>query len=272
MSEQVDYRELEKLVMAQPQVHMASYYINAQPRPRMIYDQTIRMGQGILEERDTVQLSPQTMVDLAVQSINNAIKVLKGSTQQPATQNQSTGAASPVTSNLAAIQSAVSQAKQRVTASERVTATTTPASVNAHQGATSNQSRHPQTVTAPIAPAASTVTQAHPSTTTPESPAAEEATAVVQPTTPAEESSAGNQPVASSASTDQAAPKEAVAVSDQSTVNNQQPVAKTKFMMNAKAAMAVNSTQQDVSAAAEPRPSVGVAVWRGLRWTLGFRG
>lgn len=77
MSEQVNYQELEQLVSDQSRVHDAAFYRDARPRTQKIYDQTIQMGQDILADRDEAQPSPQTMVDMVVQSINTAIKALK---------------------------------------------------------------------------------------------------------------------------------------------------------------------------------------------------
>lgn len=93
MSTQVNYRELERLVSDQARVHGTDYYRNAPTRTRSVYDQTVWMGKSILEERDGAQLSPQTMVDMTVQSINNAIKALKSNASAKVA--TSTNAAAP---------------------------------------------------------------------------------------------------------------------------------------------------------------------------------
>lgn len=93
MSTQVNYQELERLVSDQARVHGTDYYRNAPTRTRSVYDQTVWMGKSILEERDGAQLSPQTMVDMTVQSINNAIKALKSNASAKVA--TSTNAAAP---------------------------------------------------------------------------------------------------------------------------------------------------------------------------------
>lgn len=78
MSKKVDYRELQQLIADRENVRATAYYLNTRPRTRTIYDQAIAMGQDILDDRDDIKLAPQTMVDMAVQAINNALKAMKG--------------------------------------------------------------------------------------------------------------------------------------------------------------------------------------------------
>ena len=301
MSEQVDYRELERLVTAQPQVHAADYYINARSRTQVVYDQTIQMGKSILEERDTVQLSPQTMVDMAVQSINNAIKALKGSAEQsngavtaPATSDapvqrpvtpQPNSPAAFANATVQSPLSAATHASQQATGQEAgpqqsgSVQTTTPAGVQAV--ANPVQANRPQTVT--VTPASSTVEPAQPDSVATTSAAANGDSLFLagsattdQSTSPADQPA----PAASAQSMAQQAPTPTPAAqstpqaqskpsgqplpTDQSTA----PEAGSAVDLP-RSSVTVNSPQQDPDT--PERPSVGKAIWRGLQWTLGFK-
>ena len=291
MSEQVDYRELERLVTAQPQVHAADYYINARSRTQVVYDQTIQMGKSILEERDTVQLSPQTMVDMAVQSINNAIKALKGSAEQsngavtaPATSDapvqrpvtpQPNSPAAFANATVQSPLSAATHASQQATGQEAgpqqsgSVQTTTPAGVQAV--ANPVQANRPQTVTVTPASVATTSAAANGdslflagSATTDQStspadqpaPAASAQSMAQQAPTPT--------PAAQSTPQAQSKPSGQPLPTDQSTA----PEAGSAVDLP-RSSVTVNSTQQDPDT--PERPSVGKAIWRGLQWTLGFK-
>lgn len=292
MSEQVDYRELERLVVAQPQVHAADYYINARSRTQMVYDQTIQMGKSILEERDTVQLSPQTMVDMAVQSINNAIKALKGSAEQsngaittpatssaPVQQPVNPQPNSPAAFANATVQSPMNAATQ----ASRQPAGKETGSVQATT-AEEVQANRPKTVT--VTPASSTVEPAQPDSVAPMAAAngdslflASSAT-TDQSTGPVDQSAAVTSPAASAQSMAQQAPTPAATAQStpvtQPTPSGQplpvdQPTAPDagSAVDLPRSSVTVNSTQQDPDT--PERPSVGKAIWRGLQWTLGFK-
>ena len=293
MSEQVDYRELERLVVAQPQVHAADYYINARPRTQVVYDQTIQMGKSILEERDTVQLSPQTMVDMAVQSINNAIKALKGSAEQ------SNGAITTPATSSAPVQQPVNPQQNSPAAFAKATvqspmnaatqASRQPAGQEAGsvQATTAEevQANRPKTVT--VTPASSTVEPAQPDSVASTSAAANGDSLFLagsattdQSTGPVDQSAAVTSPAASAQPMAQQAPTPAATAQStpatQPTPSGQplpvdQPTAPDagSAVDLPRSSVTVNSTQQDPDT--PERPSVGKAIWRGLQWTLGFK-
>lgn len=296
MSEQVDYRELERLVVAQPQVHAADYYINARSRTQMVYDQTIQMGKSILEERDTVQLSPQTMVDMAVQSINNAIKALKGSAEQsngaittpatssaPVQQPVNPQPNSPAAFANATVQSpmnAATQASRQPAGQETGSVqTTTPAGTQAV--ANPVQANRPQTVT--VTPASSTVEPAQPDSVATTSAAANgDSLFLAGSATTDQSTSPANQPAPAAAAQSMAQQAPTPATAAQSTPATQPTPSGQPLPVDQpttpeagsavdlpRSSVTVNSTQQDPDT--PERPSVGKAIWRGLQWTLGFK-
>ncbi|WP_288659215.1 hypothetical protein [uncultured Limosilactobacillus sp.] len=256
MSAEVDYRELERLVSDQARVHGTDYYQNAPTRTQSIYDQTIRMGKSILEERGENQLAPQTMVDMTVQSINVAIKALKsnatvatntqpdsGQSPQEARPGQAAG---PVASR-GGDQSPVGAAAQASTATRGVQRSTDepPAPQTAAEESA------PESAVQPTAPTGEDAEPTLPTTVTVATTPAE----TPQPTTAPEEVSASTQPTVAEVSTEPTAAFETTANSNR----KPSPVSGS------------SSSRQRSDEEAVTRQSVSRAIWRGLQWTLGFR-
>lgn len=232
MSEQVNYQELEQLVNDQPRVHGTAFYQDARPRTQKIYDQTIQMGWDILADRNTAQPSPQTMVDMAVQSINTAIKALKS--------NPVLSASTPKLPKPNSVRSEVRPAEAVVSTASDQSSTTSSAPASAHEQptqttaaesgqlkadahATTNSTADPAPATAPTTPQP---------TIAPSQPATAQPTEVTQPTADRETHSdqpgaqataapsAGSESVAAeSAAPDTAASQETVAAAMGSTAS-----------------------------------------------------
>ncbi|MEE6639325.1 hypothetical protein PS376_07235 [Limosilactobacillus pontis] len=264
MSTEVDYRELERLVSDQARVHGTDYYQNAPTRTQSIYDQTIRMGKSILEERGENQLAPQTMVDMTVQSINVAIKALKsnatvatntqpdsGQSPQEARPGQAAG---PLASR-GGDQSPVGAAAQASTAARGLQRSTDepPAPQTAAEESAPESAVQPQSTT-PVQPTAPTGEDAEPTLPTTVTMATTP-TETPQPTTAPEEVSASTQPTVAEVSTEKAAAFEPTANSNR----KPSPVSGS------------SSSRQRSDEEAVTRQSVSRAIWRGLQWTLGFR-
>ncbi|MEE6651186.1 hypothetical protein [Limosilactobacillus pontis] len=266
MSAEVDYRELERLVSDQARVHGTDYYQNAPTRTQSIYDQTIRMGKSILEERGENQLAPQTMVDMTVQSINVAIKALKsnatvatntqpdsGQSPQEARPGQAAG---PLASR-GGDQSPAGAAAQASTATRGLQRSTDepPAPQTAAEESAPESAVQPQSTT-PVQPTAPTGEDVEPTLLTTVT-AATTPTETPQPTTAPEEVSASTQPTVAEVSTEKTAAFEPTA----SAGSNRKP----------SQASGSSSSRQRSDEETATRQSVSRAIWRGLQWTLGFR-
>ena len=249
MSEQVNYQELEQLVNDQPRVHGTAFYQDARPRTQKIYDQTIQMGWDILADRNTAQPSPQTMVDMAVQSINTAIKALKS--------NPVLSASTPKLPKPNSVRSEVRPAEAVASTASDQSSTTSSAPASAHEQptqttaaesgqlkadahTTTNSTADPAPATAPTTPQP---------TIAPSQPATAQPTEVTQPTADGETHSdqlgtqataapsAGSESVAAeSATPDTAASQETAAAATGSTASEKSASAASELTTAEKAA------------------------------------
>lgn len=264
MSEQVNYQELEKLVNDQPRVHETVFYQDARPRTQKIYDQTIQMGQDILADRDAPQLSPQTMVDMAVQSINIAIKALKSNPvldDKPEPKSAVPSSAQPQ-SNVEPTQSATQLTAPSQSAS--TPASSAPASPQPTQATEPDQSTA-DVDTDSAAASAPTISPVKPrQETTPLQPTVAEE----QPTTP-------DQPTAEELTSEQASAQETAtpetAPAGSSTAdekNTAEPAQKSIGTTEEK------TSNHNLPMVVRQKPDwhlLPQAIWRGLQWTLGSK-
>lgn len=267
MSAQVNYQELEQLVDDQSRVHAAAFYQNARPRTQKIYDQTIQMGQDILADRNEDQPSPQIMVDMAVQSINTAIKALKSNPVLNASMSKANTASS-----------AQSQAKVRPSQVGTQSASSRQSSATPTSSATNSNSTQATTVEAQATSDAhsntNTVADTAPSaspTTTQQAAAPSQPTAPVQPTVAQELT--GDQlnakiTVPMSAVPESAAPQED---KDLATLTSS---AASKKEENKAEAEKTSTDKRNLPMVVHQKPDwhlLPQAIWRGLQWTLGSK-
>lgn len=78
MNENVVFDQLSKDVADQVRVRQTYKYFNATARSKGLYDEAIRMGEDVLQERKEGHNEPQAMVDLVDQAIYNSRKALNG--------------------------------------------------------------------------------------------------------------------------------------------------------------------------------------------------
>ena len=264
MSEQVNYQELEKLVNDQPRVHETVFYQDARPRTQKIYDQTIQMGQDILADRDAPQLSPQTMVDMAVQSINIAIKALKSN---------------PVLDDKSEPQLAVpssAQPQSNVEPTQLATQSTAPSQLASNPDSSAPASPQPTQATKPDQSTAdidadSAVDSAP--TISPVKPRQE--TTPLQSTVAEEQSTTPGQPTAEELTSEQASAQEAAvpeaAAAGSSTADAENTAEPAKKQIGATEEKASNHNLPMVVRQKPDWHLLPQAIWRGLQWTLGSK-
>ena len=266
MSEQVNYQELEQLVDDQSRVHGAAFYRDARPRTQKIYDQTIQMGQDILADRNAAQPSPQIMVDMAVQSINTAIKALKSN---PAL-NGSTSEETTVSFTPSQPKVRPSQAGTQSAPSRRSSATPTSSAVSSQPA----QSTTAETQTTPDEHSnTNTLADASPSaspTTTQQAAAPSQPTAPVQPTVA--QGLTDGQLNAKITVTMSAVPKSAAPQEDKDLATPTSSSAKKEE--NEAAAEKAPADKRNLPMVVHQKPDwhlLPQAIWRGLQWTLGSK-
>ncbi|MGM9907161.1 hypothetical protein [Limosilactobacillus sp.] len=257
MSEQVNYQELEKLVNDQPRVHETVFYQDARPRTQKIYDQTIQMGQDILADRDAPQLSPQTMVDMAVQSINIAIKALKSNPVLTKPESQPTAPApssAQPQSNVRPFRSATQPATLSQSA---VTDLSTAASLQPTQATEPAQS----TTAVDTVPAVDTAPTTSPAMS-------QQATAPSQPTAAEEQATVPVQPIDTALTSESLNAQKAMVPE---AAKEEMPTADKKKKDEPGKKQAVNHNLPMVVRQKPDWHLLPQAIWRGLQWTLGSK-